>query len=92
MSNGLTFKIFIQITRNFQGRRRNSSKECLQNFMKIDSELTEKSAKNTHRWWKLTATIGLLLADIPRIDRPHVYQYLEYLWLLPLWLSFPPIS
>ena len=26
--------------------------------MKIDSELTEKSAKNTQRWWKLTATIG----------------------------------
>ena len=25
--------------------------------MKIDSELTEKSAKNTQRWWKLTATI-----------------------------------
>ena len=25
--------------------------------MKIDSELTEKSAKNTQRWWKLTATL-----------------------------------
>ena len=25
--------------------------------MKIDSELTEKSAKNTQRWGKLTATI-----------------------------------
>ena len=25
--------------------------------MKIDLELTEKSAKNTQRWWKLTATI-----------------------------------
>ena len=25
--------------------------------MKIDSELTEKSAQNTQRWWKLTATI-----------------------------------
>ena len=23
--------------------------------MLIDSELTEKSAKNTQRWWKLTA-------------------------------------
>ena len=27
--------------------------------MKIDAELTEKSAKNTQRWWKLTATIVL---------------------------------
>ena len=27
--------------------------------MKIDLELTEKSAENTQRWWKLTATIGL---------------------------------
>ena len=26
--------------------------------MEIDLELTEKSAKNTQRWWKLTATIG----------------------------------
>ena len=25
--------------------------------MEIDLELTEKSAKNTQRWWKLTATI-----------------------------------
>ena len=50
-SNGLTFEILIQISRNFQGRRRKI-------FMKIDLELTEKSAKNTQRWWKLTATIG----------------------------------
>ena len=28
--------------------------------MEIDFELTEKSAKNTQRWWKLTATIGLI--------------------------------
>ena len=28
--------------------------------MKIDSELTENSAKNTQRWWKLTATIVML--------------------------------
>ena len=27
--------------------------------MEIDLELTEKSAKNTQRWWKLTATIDL---------------------------------
>ena len=27
--------------------------------MDIDLELTEKSAKNTQRWWKLTATIAL---------------------------------
>ena len=46
MSNGLTFEILIQI-----------SKEGLQNFMKIDLELTEKSAKNTQQWWRLTATI-----------------------------------
>ena len=25
--------------------------------MEIDLELTEKSAKNTQRWWKLTAAI-----------------------------------
>ena len=29
--------------------------------MEIDLELTEKSAKNTQRWWKLTATIVYLL-------------------------------
>ena len=28
--------------------------------MEIDLELTEKSAKNTQRWWELTATIDLL--------------------------------
>ena len=59
MSNGLTFEILIQILRNFQGRRRNAWKDSLQNFMEIDLELTEKSAKNTQRWWKLTATIKL---------------------------------
>ena len=26
--------------------------------MEIDLELTEKSANNSQRWWKLTATIG----------------------------------
>ena len=56
-SNGLTFEIPIQISRNFQGRRRNTCIQCLKNFMEIDSESTEKSAKNTQRWWKLTATI-----------------------------------
>ena len=56
MSNGLTSELLIQILRNFQGRRRNTWKESLQNFMKIDLELTEKLAKNTQRWWKLTAT------------------------------------
>ena len=64
MSNSLTFEILIQILRNFQGRRRNSSKECLHNFMKIDLELTEISAKNTQRWWKLTATIGPTLPGL----------------------------
>ena len=57
MSNSLTFEILIQISQNFQERRRNTLKVCLQNFIEIDLELTEKSAKNTHRWWKLTATI-----------------------------------
>ena len=57
MSNGLTFEILIQILQNFQGRRRNTWKDGLLNFMEIDLELTEKSAKNTQRWWKLTATI-----------------------------------
>ena len=58
MSNSLTFEILIQISQNFQERRRNTLKVCLQNFIEIDLELTEKSAKNTHRWWKLTATIS----------------------------------
>ena len=57
MSNGLTFELLIQILRNFQGRRRNTWKESLQNFMEIDLELPEKLAKNTQRWWKLTASI-----------------------------------
>ena len=30
--------------------------------MEIDLELTEKSAKNTQRWWKLTATIVSIFA------------------------------
>ena len=29
--------------------------------MEIDLELTEKSAKNTQRWWKLTATIYMIM-------------------------------
>ena len=66
MSKGLTFEILIQISRNFQGRRRNSWKECLQNIMEIDLELTEKSAKNTQRWWKLTATIAILLLNLKK--------------------------
>ena len=61
MSNGLTFKILIQISQNFQGKHRSTCKKCLQNFMGIDVELTAKSAKNTQRWWKLTATIYLVL-------------------------------
>ena len=28
--------------------------------MEIDSELTEKSAKNTQRWWKLTAAMVVI--------------------------------
>ena len=28
--------------------------------MEIDQELTEKSAKNTQRWWKLNATLTCL--------------------------------
>ena len=64
MSNGLTFEILIQILQNFQGRRRNTWKDSLLNFMEIDSELTEKSAKNTQRWWKLTATIEMLMKNI----------------------------
>ena len=31
--------------------------------MEIDSELTEKSAKNTQRWWKLTAVQLLYYVD-----------------------------
>ena len=34
--------------------------------MEIDLELTEKSAKNTQRWWKLTATI------VQKLD--HLYD------------------
>ena len=47
MSNGLAFELLIQILRKFQGRRRNTWTESLQNFMEIDLELTEKLAKNT---------------------------------------------
>ena len=57
MSNGLTFELHTQISRIFQGKHRNTCKDCLQNFMEIDQELSEKSAENTQRWWKLTATI-----------------------------------
>ena len=35
--------------------------------MEIDLELTEKSAKNTQRWWKLTSIVvgfrGLMIED-----------------------------
>ena len=41
---------------NFQGRHRNTWKGCLQNWFRM----TEKSAKNTQRWCKLTATIVYL--------------------------------
>ena len=47
MSNGLTFEILIQISRNFQGRRRNSWKECLQNFMEIDLEIDSRNQRKT---------------------------------------------
>ena len=57
MSKSLTFELLIQILRNFHGRRRNTWKERLQNFMEIDLEFTEKLAKNTQRLWKLTATL-----------------------------------
>ena len=40
--------------------------------MKIDSELTEKSAKNTQRWWKLTATIDFYL-----VLGPHMWKKVE---------------
>ena len=59
MSNGLTFEILTQISRNFQDERRNICKDYLQNIMEIDQELIEKSAKSTQRWWMLTATIGV---------------------------------
>ena len=52
MSDRPTHSNFMKI----QEKRRNTCKECLQNFMEIDLELTEKSAKN-QRWWKLTAAI-----------------------------------
>ena len=32
--------------------------------MEIDLELTEKSAKNTQRWWKLTATIVIVCPTV----------------------------
>ena len=66
-SNGLTFEILIQISWNFQGRCRNTWKECLQNFMEIDLELTEKSAENTQRWWKVTATIVYQLGKVSEL-------------------------
>ena len=45
LSNGLAFGMLHQISQNFPSRRRNTCKECLQNFIEIDQELTEKSAK-----------------------------------------------
>ena len=33
--------------------------------MEIDLEFTEKSARNTQRWWKLTATITLPAVRLP---------------------------
>ena len=57
MSTGLTFEILTQISQNYLDRRRNSCKECLQNFMYIVQESSERSEKNTQSWWKLTATI-----------------------------------
>ena len=55
MVNDRFFEILTQISHNFYCRRRNSCNECLQNFIAIDEELTEKSAKNIQCWWKLTA-------------------------------------
>ena len=37
--------------------------------MEIDQELTEKSAKNTHRYWKMTATIVVIGGDRVTIIR-----------------------
>ena len=38
--------------------------------MEIDLELTEKSAKNTQRWWKLTATINV----DPALKKGNIYN------------------
>ena len=46
MSNGLTFKIYNIFWWKFNGSRRGTRKQFLQNFIKISWELTEKSAKN----------------------------------------------
>ena len=54
--------------------------------MKIDSELTEKSAKNTQRWWKLTATIVEILTqsdkDFQRVKRQLQIQLTIFMNLL----------
>ena len=45
--------------------------------MEIDSELTGKSAKNTQRWWKLTATIVKYYMYQARIQRgAHAHPFL----------------
>ena len=68
----------IPISRDFQSRHRNSCKECLQNFMEIDLELTEKSAKNTQRWWKLTATIVTMPYSYRMTLRVHYRPNAQY--------------
>ena len=55
MSNRLTFEILTQ------GKRQNTCNDSKQNFMEIDQELTEKSAKKTQRWWE----DSLLLTPCP---------------------------
>ena len=37
----------------------------MQTFLAIGQELTEKSAKNTQRWWKLTA--GIVAISVERV-------------------------
>ena len=53
-----------------QSSRRNTFKECFQNFMEIDWELTDKSAKKTPRWWKRMATINEL-KKTSNVSRPQ---------------------
>ena len=61
MSNGLTFEIRYIILRYFQGCWDSFEKQCLQNFMKICLELTEKSTKNMRSWLiTFNVTLGII--------------------------------
>ena len=86
MSNGLTFEILIQILQNFQGRRRNTWKDSLLNFMEIDLELTEKSAKNTQLYELMSMTIVKVTLN-PSISRCMFFAHCSS-YFHPIFMKF----